>query len=106
MGAATCPFPSSPRKPQDLPRRHAPDGALRCQQRHYSRGRADRLATTPAQCAIRPKGGEGMTERTTKKDNIENLLLAGKSPAEIAETLGVKPRVCSRRCLAHTQFRA
>lgn len=47
-----------------------------------------------------------MTERTTKKDNIENLLLAGKSPAEIAEILGVKPRVCSRRCLAHTQFRA
>src|SRR5215467_4610444 len=33
-----------------------------------------------------------MTERTTKKDNIEDLLLAGKAPAEIAEILGVNRR--------------
>jgi len=33
-----------------------------------------------------------MTERTTKKDNIEDLLLAGKTPAEIAMILGVDRR--------------
>jgi hypothetical protein len=38
------------------------------------------------------KGGDGMTERATKKDNIEDLLRAGKVPAEIAEILGVERR--------------
>src|SRR5262245_15630645 len=33
-----------------------------------------------------------MTERTTKKDNIEDLLRAGKAPAEIAKILGVNRR--------------
>src|SRR5262245_14463969 len=33
-----------------------------------------------------------MTDRTTKKENIEDLLRAGKAPAEIAKILGVKRR--------------
>src|SRR5262245_29668169 len=53
---------------------------------------AGSLATAPAQSAIRSKRDRGMTERTTKKDNIEDLLPAGKTPAEIAMILGVDRR--------------
>src|SRR5215475_7608944 len=41
---------------------------------------------------MRLKRGDGMTQRTTKKDNIEDLLLAGKASAEIAKILGVTRR--------------
>ena len=63
---------------------------LRWRCRDDELGQIDRH--TPAQRAIRLKGGDGMTERTTKKDNIEDLLLAGRTPAEIAKILGVKRR--------------
>jgi len=60
--------------------------------RHCPRQRADSQAiAAPAQCAIRLKRGDGMTERTAKEE-IEDLLRAGKAPAEIAKILGVKRR--------------